>query len=154
MRALWTVLLSTATLVGCGAPPPKTGSVELRFSVSDSVRNSAALTDPVVGTVYGDIFLAEDVGIAGPRSGVTASASLPFTDIDLRAVMTSANSVIIDNLAPGQYTLLGFFDVDNNPGTPPRPDAGDPAAFPRTNVFEIRAGEQTKRPIVFDFVYN
>lgn len=155
MRPIFTVVLTAVAIVGCGSPAPKTtGSVQFRFAVSDGVRSNPSLKDPLVGTAYGDIFLAEDVGITGPRSTTAAVASIPATSADLRTVMASESDVIIDGLAPGQYTFLGYLDVDNNPGTPSHPDSGDPAALPRTNLFDIKAGEQTKRLIVFDLLYN
>lgn len=142
------------TWCACGAPAPTTGSVQLRFSVAESVRSSSSLKDPLVGTIYGSLFLTEDVGIAGPREGATAVADVPATAIDVRTEMLDKGAVVIDKLAPGTYTFLGFFDLDNNPGTPPRPDSGDPACFPRTNEFAITLGNQSKRLILFDLLYN
>ncbi|MBX7115877.1 MAG: hypothetical protein K1X64_16225 [Myxococcaceae bacterium] len=143
-------------LLSCGATPPvaTTGSVKLKFAVTDGVRNNPALKDPLIGTVYGAIYLSEDVGITGPRTNSTAAADIPATAVDVRTAMASEAEVVIEGLAAGQYTILGYFDLDNNPGNPSRPDSGDPAAYPRTNLFEIKAGEQTKRTFVFDFIYN
>lgn len=155
MRVAWTALLSTAALIGCGPPAPKTGAVQLRFTVADSVRSNPSLKDPLVGTAYGDIYLVEDVGIAGPRDTTNPVVSMPATAIDLRSSTVSEVAVTLDKLEPNTYVFLGFFDLDDNAGAvEKRPEAGDPATLPRTNEFTITAGTETKRLVVYDLLYN
>jgi hypothetical protein len=130
--------------------------VRFRFTVSDSVRQNAALKDPLVGTIYGDLFLAEDVSVFGPRDDAEAIDSIPPTMIDLRTEQISEAEVIRPFLAPATLIFLGFFDVDNNPGPEGnrRPEQGDPATLARTNLFTITAGTETKRLVAFELVYN
>ena len=46
----------------------------IRFKLSDFVRGQIPKDSTVKGTVYGDLFLSEDVAITGPRKGAMAAA--------------------------------------------------------------------------------
>ena len=139
---------------GCGGPskPPPAGTVELRFSVADTVRTSPNLKNPLTGVAYGAIFLTEDVSIGGPRTGADSFGDVAVDGVDCRAGVSDQSLVM--SLAPGQYTFLGFFDVNANGSVTRDPDAGDPATLPFTNKFEIVDTQQTKRLVLFDLLYN
>jgi hypothetical protein len=144
---------AAALLAACGPGAPKTGTAELRFAVSDMVRNSGNLKDPLLGTVHGSIFLAEDVGITGPHDGVMGFQDILVTNVDLRTDMASIASLVTKALEPNTYVFLGFLDVDAN-GANGDPDPGDPATLALTNKFDITAGAQVKRLVLFEIVYN
>ena len=130
------------------------GTVEFRFTLSDQVKSSPALTDPLLGTVYGNIFLQEDVGVFGPRDGAKEFGAVEVKNVDLRTEKTSAANFITPKMALGKYVFLGFFDVDGNGASVHDPDKGDPATLALTNKFEITDGAQTKRVILFEIVFN
>ena len=66
MRAL----LLVVALAACGPPPKETGTALLRFSASSNVKGSSNLKGPLLATVRGGIFLAEDVSLSGPRKAL------------------------------------------------------------------------------------
>ncbi len=131
------------------------GTVEFRFTVSeDQVRKSNQLKDPLQGTIYGDLFLQEDVSVTGPREGVMRFGGIEVPNVDLVTETTSTASFTSKSLAPGLYVFLGFFDVDGNGATTESPDIGDPVTLALTNTFEITEGGHSKRPIIFELIFN
>lgn len=142
-----------AWLTGCGPAPMPGGTAEFRFSVTSSVKTSPNLKDPLMGTVYGNLFLQEDVGVTGPRSGAMEFGAVEVPNVDLRMAESSA-PFITAKLAPGKYVFLGFFDVDGNGATVHEPDPGDPVTLALTNKFDITDGAQTRRSVLFELVFN
>ncbi len=130
------------------------GTAEFRFSVSAGVKSSPNLKDPLMGTVYGNLFLQEDVAVDGPRKDAKEFGAVEVTSVDLRMADSSSVAFVTPKLAPGKYVFLGFFDVDGNGATSHDPDAGDPVTLALTNKFEITDGQQTKRSILFELVFN
>jgi len=149
MRAL--ALLASLGLLACGPAPMPAGTVLVKFSVSDQVKTSPALKSPLLGTVYGSVFLQEDVAVDGPRKDAVTFASLEVHDVDLRTDKTSAQSWTSGKLAPGKYVILGVFDVD---GTGSDPNAGDPVTLALTNKFDVTDGVEAKRNVLFELVFN
>jgi hypothetical protein len=129
-------------------------AVMMTFSVTNGVRQSPNLDDPLLGTVYGQVFLSSEVTLTGPIEGATEYASVEVPAVDLRDAET-AGSYTSPGLPPGAYTFLGFYDVDGNGATDRSPDAGDPVTIPVTNTFEIPAsGATVQLTVAFDFVFN
>lgn len=153
MKAL---LLSTVVFAftACGPAKMPAGTAEFRFSVSSSVKSSPSLKDPLLGTVYGDLFLQEDVSVTGPRKDAVAFGAAEIQGVDLRMAESSTATFITPSLAPGKYVFLGFFDVDGNGATSKEPDQGDPVTLALTNTFDIVDGQQTRRSILFELVFN
>jgi hypothetical protein len=153
-------LLLGVLAVGCSSsdespPPANTGTVVLRFGVADSARKSAALKDPLKGSVYGAIFLAEDVGVTGPRDGAKEFGSIELHNVDLQTAQTSIESWTTPPLEPNKYIFTGFFDLDGNGADSRRPDVGDPATIPLADKkFDVSAGQQTEFVEKFDIVLN
>jgi hypothetical protein len=133
------------------APPPsaceEAGSVEAeegRFSVTfdagSNIRNSTSLDGELRGMIYGSVFRAEDVTLAGPKEGAASLASFSF-EVDLREAADGPH--LIDTALPaGDYQLLGFLDTDANatPGSPD-PDLNDPVLIPG-RAFKLSCAEQ------------
>ena len=140
-------------LVACGGPPDPTIQTALfRFDVSDPVRPN--MTRPPVGTVYGNLFLSEDVSVSGPRNGAEEFGYVEI-QVDLtNGISAAENGFTTGKLAPNSYTFLGFLDSNGNAGTAKDPDPGDLATLPYTNKFAITDGGQSKKTIVFDLIYN
>jgi len=135
-------------------PAPATGTAALRFSASSSVRNNAALVDPLVGTVYGEIYLSEDVSLTGPRDGSPIFGTVNLA-VDLVAADPSEAVWTSEPLELNRYTFLGMLDVDGNkPTTNDGPDPGDPVTLPITNQFEINENQETSVTALFELVYN
>jgi hypothetical protein len=131
-----------------------TGKVTMTFSVTNGVRQSPNLTDTLDGPIYGQIFHSSDVSLTGPMEGAMEYGSVEVASVDLTTAQM-AGAYTSPELAPGMYTFLGFFDVDDNGATDRSPDAGDPVTIPITNQFEIdAAGADTTLTVAFDFVYN
>ncbi len=151
-----TALLSTLVLAcaACGPAKMPAGTAEFRFSVSPSVKSSPSLKEPLLGTVYGDLFLQEDVSVTGPRKDAVAFGAAEIANVDLRMVESSAATFVTPSLAPGKYVFLGFFDVDGNGATSKEPDQGDPVTLALTNTFDIVDGQQSRRSILFELVFN
>ncbi len=150
MRALSLLLLLAAA---CAPPPPPKGTVVFTFSVTDGVRQSPSLKSPLLGPVYGGIFLSEDVGAMGPREGAESKASVDVPQVDLRTASVAEATWKSPPLDPGLYTFLGMLDVNGNGEQARRPDPGDPVTLPTTNQFRIGADRQVERAISFDVVY-
>lgn len=160
MSALGVAITVISTTIGCGSSPPETeapttGTVVLSFSVPEATRMNVALTDPLSGPVYGDIFFAEDVGATGPHTGVEKVASVEVTKVDLTQTDPSTVTWTSGELEPHDYTFLGMFDVDSNADATDRsPDSGDPVTQPGTNDFKVVAGEEVKGLVLFNLVFN
>jgi hypothetical protein len=151
MRAL--LLVPALLLAACGADDPTDGDATLSFGVTNGVRNNPTLEDALIGDIYGQIFLSEEVTVTGPVEGATEFGSVELLDVDLEAG-TESEPWTTPKLAPGSYVFLGFFDVDANGAETREPDDGDPVTLPVTNVFEVTAGETVELDAVFDLVLN
>lgn len=158
MRSLQLLFLGLIVFAtGCGPTvpplPSPAGTVQFRFSVASMVKMSPNLRDPLQGTIYGNVFLQEDVGFDGPRQGAPELGDVEVV-VDLRSVETSEEVFTSEKLPPGKYVFLGFFDVDGNGAESKDPDAGDPVTLPSTNKFEIVDGVESKRAVLFELLYN
>lgn len=157
MTVLTVAAVLAANVLGCGdstaQPQPPKGTAALRFTVSNEVRKNSALVDPLVGTVYGDIFLSEDVALTGPRAGSQVFASVKL-DVDLTAADPSTGVWTSEPLDPNLYVFLGAFDLDGNLQPSGDPDPGDPVTLPVTNKFEVKDDQQTDLTVIFELVYN
>ena len=145
----------TSGSAGEGADPTGNAGgsvVSLRFSVPMGVRSSANLEDELVGTVYGSIFLSEDVSVSGPIDGAESVASVEVVDVDLREQEQSEATWMSDPLLPGMYTFLGFYDVDANGDDVREPDDGDPVTLPSINAFTLVEGQDHELVVSFDLV--
>lgn len=161
------VVLATGALAACASdaddpggddagdddPMGDTGDASLTFGVTNGVRANPTLADPLTGTIYGNLFLADDVSLTGPDDDATQFGSVELAGVDLEADTATAPWPS-PALAPGTYVFLGFFDVDGNGTETQEPDPGDPVTLPVTNQFEIVAGETTTVEAVFDLVLN
>lgn len=134
-------------------PPAETKFV-IRFKLSDGVRGQLPKDSTMKGTVYGDLFLSEDVALTGPRKGAMAAASAELS-IDLKTEKLSAASWTSKPLAAQNYTFLGFFDIGDK-STPMNRDpvAGDPVTLPFTNKFVLADGQTMPVTVTFDLLYN
>ena len=142
----------TAAPVADVAAP--SGSLVLNFSTTNTVRKSPNLEDPLLGTVYGSVYLAEDVTLTGPREGAEAAVTgITVEQVDLRTKDVSDESWTSPPLPPGEYMFLGMLDVDDNAAqTDNDPDTGDPVTLP-INKFIIEQGVQAAVTVPFDLVY-
>jgi hypothetical protein len=161
--------ITGALMVGCGgsgggddtgddtatadAPPATGGTAQLAFSVTNGVRQSPNLQDPLSGAVYGQIFRQEDVTITGPLEGATEYGYVEVLAVDLTSAQT-AGAWTSPDLPPEDYVFLGFYDVDGNGATDRSPDSGDPVTLPVTNQFTVTTGQTTTVTVEFDLVYN
>lgn len=138
--------------------PAATGQVALRFEVGSSASGSMNLEDPLMGKMYGGIFLTSDVSVTGPRDDAEQFASVETEgDVDLTA--EGAVSEVVwtsEGLEPGNYTFLGYFDVDASSIDLEEkdPDAGDPVTLPTVNTFTIEAGSTVELTVRFDLVFS
>jgi hypothetical protein len=154
-------LLAVLALTGCGSsddtsntPAAAKGSASLRFDVEPFVRSSSRLKDPLKGTVYGNIYLAEDVGLGGPIEGAKAFANVVLP-IDVVAAGPSTATLPVKDLPEGRYIFLGFFDVDGNGDSSRSPDEGDPVTMPtEDNKFDVAPGKETAATVKFNLVYG
>lgn len=154
MKGLFAVFVLAAAACGPTSERLPAGTVQLRFSAADSVRRSSQLTSPLVGTVYGALFLAEDVGVTGPRSGAEQVSSVEVADVDLRTSTTSDTGWTSEALRVGDYVFLGFMDVNGNGAGERNPDAGDPVTQALANKFTIQDNAEAKRIVLFELVFN
>ena len=92
--------------------------------------------------------------MTGPRKDAVAFGAASIPDVDLRMAESSTAAFVTRPLAPGKYVFLGFFDVDGNGATSKEPDQGDPVTLALTNIFDIVDGQQTRRSILFELVFN
>ncbi len=130
------------------------GDALLAFTCKGSVHKASKLVDPLKGIVYGNLFLSEDVGVAGPIADAPEFGAVEVKGLDLVGDGTVAGAFRTPKLNPGLYTFLGFFDVDANGGETKDPDAGDPVTLAITNKFKIEAGKTTAYTVTFDLVLN
>lgn len=131
-----------------------TGTVTLSFGVSNGVRMGPTLVDPLVGTIYGDLFLTSDVAITGPVEGAVSVASITLEGIDLTTDETASVTWTSDALPAENYTFLGMFDLDANfETTDHNPDAGDPVTLPNQK-FDLVADQETAFTVMFELVYG
>jgi hypothetical protein len=130
-----------------------TGTATLTFGVTNGVRQNPTLSDPLIGAVYGNVFLAEDVTLTGPTDDAMEFGEVELLAVDLEANTESAPWTTPE-LAPGTYVFLGFFDVDANGDVTREPDPGDPVTLPVSNQFEIVVDQDAELAAVFDLVYN
>lgn len=133
---------------------PTTGTVKMAFTLSNGAKQSPALVDPLKGTVYGSIFHQEDVTVTGPIDGAMDVASVEVAGVDITMTDVSEATWQSEEIEPGAYVFLGFFDLDANGTMTYEPDPGDPVTFPSANKFDITAGEETSLTTVFDLIYN
>ena len=129
------------------------GTAELRFGVTNGVRANPTLVDPLLGAIYGDLFLREDVNLTGPIEGARHFGSVELTAVDLRAMAAESAPWTSPPLAAGTYVFLGFFDLDGN-GAAGEPDPGDPVTLPVTNALTIVADQVVMLSAQFDLVLN
>ncbi len=123
------------------------GRFRVRFDASPTVRESDLLTDPLRGNVWGSVFRAEDVTLAGPIDGAMPVANFEFADVDATVPGEGMEYVIDTELPRGTYQLLGFMDIDGNGAETTDPDEGDPVTLP-IGGFDLECAEQ---PIVVEF---
>lgn len=130
------------------------GFAVLTFGVANGVRQNPTLVDPLVGSVYGDIYRTADVTLTGPAEGAVPVASVQLDAVDLTTLEVSDVSWGSGPLEPDQYTFLGMFDIDGNfAETGENPDAGDPVTLP-TQKFEVTAAATTAFTVMFELVYS
>lgn len=139
---------SDTSCADVGSTEAVEGRFLIRFDASPTVRESDNLTDPLRGNIWGSVFRAEDVTLAGPNDGAESVASFAFTDVDL-TTMGEGETYPLDVLLPvGEYQLLGFMDVDGNATDEMSdPDEGDPVTLP-IGGYDLKCAEQ---PIVVEF---
>ncbi|MCB9617919.1 MAG: hypothetical protein H6721_20335 [Sandaracinus sp.] len=131
-----------------GSEPALRGQFRVRFDASTTVRESDALTNPLRGPIWGDVFRAEDVTLSGPREGAEPLGSFQFEDVDATVAGEGMVYAIDLDLPVGEYQLLGFMDIDGNADPDaPRPDEGDPVTLP-IGGYPLECAEQ---PIVVEF---
>lgn len=148
------LILGAVFFSACGPKPVGQGTAKLVFSATNTVKSSASLKDPLLGTVYGNIYLQEDVGVLGPRTGAMQFADIEVANVDLRTDAVSSASFTTGTLEAGSYVFLGFYDVDGNGSVTKDPDAGDPVTQALTNKFDITDAKETAVTVAFDLVYN
>ncbi|MFO0656659.1 MAG: hypothetical protein U0787_16475 [Polyangia bacterium] len=166
MRPVFALPLSLLLLAGACAPkddpvpdeqmmvPKVETKFVIRFKLSDFVRGQIPKDSTVKGTVYGDLFLSEDVAITGPRKGAMAAASVELP-IDLKTDKLSTASITTKPLAAQTYTFLGFFDIGDKSTPASRdPVTGDPVTLPFTNKFTLADGQTMPISVTFDLLYN
>lgn len=137
-----------ATCAEMGSTEALSGRFHIRFDASSTVRESALLTNPLIGNVWGSVYRAADVTIAGPNEGAEPVASFAFEDVDITGGL-SATTYDIETLIPGgNYQILGFMDIDMNADLANAdPDQGDPVAIP-IGGFPMRCADE---PITVEF---
>ena len=151
------VVALAAALAGCAGSEDggeEAGTATLTFAPSNGVRENPTLSDPLVGDIYGNVFLVADVTLTGPVEGAMQFGDVEMLSVDLSAAGAVSPPWSTPDLAPGAYVFLGFFDVDGNGADTREPDDGDPVTLPVTNEFTIVAGETTELDAVFDLVLN
>lgn len=159
MRRAAVALLCSCCSLACssdddaGADEPSPGTANLSFAVTSGVKVNPNLVDPLVGNIYGALYLAQDVTLAGPKDGAEDKASVDLSNVDLTAAPTSAETWKSPPLAPAEYMFLGFMDLDSNGATTKEPEAGDPVTLP-INKFTIEAGKSVDVSVQFDLVLD
>ncbi len=133
-------LFSITSAVSCGLedkPDPsiceqmheECGQFELSFGAVDAVRTSSNLQGALAGTVRGEIYYDEHVGLFGPKDGAEAAAKFTF-DIDVRE--RRDGPFLVETEFPyDEYQVLGYLDSDDNyDPDDPGPDHRDPIMIP------------------------
>jgi len=134
-----------------------TGQVAFRFEVTGTVRESMNLEDTLDGSIYGGLFFTSEVSVTGPSDDAEQQGSIEAHDIDLTADEAVTEIVwTSEPLAPGNYTFLGYFDVDGSSDEIEEkdPESGDPVTLPTVNKFTIEAGETVELTVRFDLVFS
>ena len=149
--SMFVFVVFAAACTGGGGGEEADGTAMLRFSVTETVRQSPSLVDPLVGMIHGGIFLASDVTSTGPVEGAEMLASVELA-VDLEAAMETMPWQS-PPLAADSYVFLGFLDLDGNFAETMRPDAGDPVTLPGGG-FDVAAGGQVEVAARFDLVFN
>jgi hypothetical protein len=157
----WAALCAGLLAYGCGAaeeppPPPATGTARLAFKLTDSVRTDISPTGmtPIKGTIYGELFLAEDVTAVGPIDEAKPYGSVTVP-IDLTSMQVSSGSWTSMEFEPNRYSFLGYLDLGDKSKPENRsPASGDPVTLPFTNRFDIEANKQTEYTVTFDLLFN
>lgn len=146
---------STTGDAGSGDAGSAGGHFTLQFSVTNDVRNSINLHNPLRGPVHGGIFHTEDVNTGGPVAGAQSVANVEVADVDLTDpdAGLSAASWTSPDLAPGDYTFLGYLDVNGDAGAGD-PSSGDPVTLPNTNKVTVSDGGAGFLNGKFNLVYN
>ena len=117
------------TCADVGSVEALRGRFRIRFDASSTVRESDALAHPLRGRVWGSVYRAEDVTLAGPRDGAEPVASFDYADVDVTAGQSTEYALDAE-LAAGDYQILGFMDIDGNGAETGDPDEGDPVTLP------------------------
>lgn len=146
------VILTSACADEVEAPPD--GSATIRFGVTNGVRANPTLTDPLVGTIYGQVYLTSEVTALGPKEGALTFGDVELTGVDLQPAGAQSPPWASPSMPPDEYVVLGFYDLDGNGSVEHRPDVGDPVTLPVTNKFTVSAGEPVEYSAVFDLVLN
>ncbi len=140
---------------GDGGPAGPTGTVRLAFSVTNTVRQSPTLADPLVGTVFGNLFLAREVTLTGPIEGATEYGAVEVAGVDVVTDETSSARWTSPPLpANDRYVFLGFFDLDGNGADDYKPETGDPVTLPTVNEFDVLEDQEFDLTVVFDLVLS
>lgn len=115
-----------------GSVRAPTGRFDVRFRMSSTVVNDRERDGPLEGRVVGSIYKASDVTIMGPNEGAQPVASFDYPLVKMDASYRSVDSYQIpQELAAGQYQILGFMDIDGNSDPQsPDPDVHDPVFIP------------------------
>jgi hypothetical protein len=130
------------TCAEVGSVDATSGRFHVRFDASTTVRNSAALTSPLMGNVWGSVYRSTDVTIVGPNEGAEPVASFAFEAVDVREGLSPTTYDIPELLAGGEYQILGFMDIDGNADpASPDPDEGDPVFIP-IGGYDLRCADE------------
>ncbi len=133
--------------------PSLPGTAVLRFAATEGVHANPTLVDALRGRVIGNIFLAADVGLMGPKDDAPVFGSIDLADVDLTVPDARSEAVTLE-LQPAEYMFLGMMDLDGNAeASGLSPDPGDLATLP-LHKFEVRSDEIVEAVIAFDLVYN
>lgn len=131
-----------------GSTDALSGTFRVTFDASPTVRDSASLTDPLRGPVWGSVYRAADVTIGGPREGAEPLGDFFFEDVDITDPSSLAQYTLDFTVPAGRYQMLGFMDIDGNADPANAdPDAGDPVAIP-IGAYTMECEEQ---PVVVEF---
>lgn len=153
----WLAALGALLAVACGPkadPPIELGTLTLQFQIEQRVRVDIDPKVKLTGTIYGDLYLAEDVTVVGPIDDAMAYASIALP-ADLTADGVAKATWTSGELAPQRYAFLGFFDVaDKSTPQKRRPQSGDPVTLAFTNRFDVEAGQMSQAVVRFDLLYN
>lgn len=134
-------------------PDPSKGRAVLSFGVTRGVRRDSGLDGALAGSIHGALYRSRDIGLTGPVRDAVPVANVRLDGVDLRSEGATGGPWTSELLAPGQYTFLGFLDIDGNAGADAEPDRGDPVTLPATNEIEIKAGQDSSLTAVFDLVF-